>query len=73
MVIICIGLTGVGLWILGQKKNSRMTAFTGGLAAAAPLLYIAGGALLLPFAPLLALGAAYWTVASTNNESNFSS
>ena len=73
MVIICIVLAGVGLWIFGQKKNSRMTAFAGGLAVAAPLLYITGGGLLLPFAPLLALGAACWTVASKNNRSNFSS
>ncbi|SDW11242.1 hypothetical protein SAMN05421781_0485 [Marinococcus luteus] len=67
ILLLCIVLGGIGLWIHGRKKSSRMTGFTGGLGVAAPLLYAAGVGLLLPFAPLLALGAAYWMVESTNN------
>ena len=70
MIIICIVLAGIGLWIYGRRTSSRLTTFAGGLAAAAPLLY-AGGEMLLPFAPLLALGAAYWTVDRNNDERQY--
>ncbi|MDX6152794.1 hypothetical protein [Marinococcus sp. PL1-022] len=71
MIIICIMLAGIGLWIYGRRTSSRMTVFTGGLAAAAPLLYIAGGGLLLPLAPMLALGAAYWKVDRNYDERQY--
>ena len=67
MVIICLVLAGIGLWMLGKKKSSRVAAFAGGLTVAAPLLYIVWNGMLLPLAPLFALGAAYCTVNKTNN------
>lgn len=70
MIIICIVLAGIGLWIYGRRTSSRVAAFAGGLAIAAPLLY-AGGAMLLPLAPMLALGAAYWTVDRNNDERQY--
>lgn len=71
ILLLCIMLLGIGLWIHGRRKSSRMKVFTGGLGVAAPLLYVAWGGLLLPFAPLLALGAAYWTVARNNDEHQY--
>lgn len=71
ILLLCIVLAGTGLWIHGRKKSSRMTVFVGGLGVAAPLLYVTGGGLLLPFAPLLALGAAYWTVDRNNDERQY--
>lgn len=68
ILLLCIVPAGTGLWILGRKKSSRVTAFAGALGAAAPLLYIAGGGLLLLLAPVLALGAAYWTVNRNHDE-----
>ncbi|GEK58303.1 hypothetical protein ACFOLK_08980 [Marinococcus halophilus] len=61
-LLLCIALSGIGLWMYGHRKRARMAVFTGSLGVAAPLLYVAGGGLLLPLAPLLSLGAVYWTV-----------